>query len=1299
MLPLHAVSRLRSTRSWLLWAACLVAGPIAATETENHGLRVLPAPPGASIDGEIGDWDLSAGIFACGELEHLRDRCSVWLHAMHDRDRLYVLARWKDETPLNNPVSFGGHGFNADCLQIRCIVSPDTAERTISWWTAWRDNLGTSVIDRGWPGPSNGVKDNPLPNLVNAVDQGVVQAFRVDADGSGYVQELAIPWKQLSVSGHAPEVGERLRLAFEPNFTAGSIGRITIKDLFDESVAKVDRIFTFRAYDHWGWATLEAKGGVEPQPVRCADGRTFPVTMRDGVPVVDWTGLEQRFSWPGFEDIAFEMPFDGVVSLNIVAADGTIARHLLNGERRSRGKHIVQWDGLGDAVYRTRGEPLPSGTYAWKALVHPGINLTLRGWASGGGRAPWAGSPKDFWLGDHGVPSAIVTDGQRMYLACNGAEGGKHLIATDDDGNVQWSLQNTTGSSDPEIIAVDRGVVYVVHNRMEWMKQAGLALLSRVDAATGAYQPWAGRKSHLLSADDIFGVDGPDGIVGIAGIDGRLYISTGQTLAELDGATGALAASWPISGLGALLAIDARTLWAVRGDGIVAIDAKTGAVRTVAAGLGSPTSLGHGGPGRVLVSLAEPANQVLILSDAGKELARVGRPGGRAALGPWQADGLRDPHGVALDPKGRLWVMEHDEHPKRVSVWSLDGAGGALARDWFGPTHYGASGGAISPRDPHVMVGEGCEWRIDPATGQAACLGIFERSLHNFAAFREVAGRLFLVTYAGVYATGTVVVWERLSDGTYAKRASFSPKFDDKKRVQATVLWRDLDGDGREQPAEVQERAGYLCLVGSNGWSINLGNDLALYGYDTLAKRLVRIPAPQVAANGVPTYDLGAAVVLPEAMSQGYDMNYGCAVPSADGRSVLVNLRVPEHPAERLWTCFDAASGAVRWTYPNPYFQVHGSHRAPAPEPGLFRGAFGPVGLGRLPVVGDFWTINGNLGEWWVLNADGFFVDRIFNGNVFDWRWPEEAKPGLDMSQLPAGSGAEDFGGSMTQASDGSVSIQAGKVGLWNLAMGGLERATALSGGPIELSADDVQRARVARSQPLPGTVAGKLVVKRATPTFSGALDADFAGQQVLAYKKSDEAAVRTAFAKDGAMLYVGWDVRDATPWINGAADISQMYASGDTVDLQLGTAASADPGREGVVAGDLRLSIGNFKGSPTAVLYRFVSAEKKVRTFSSGVIQGWQVDWVDVLASAKIAVKVNPGHGYVVEVAVPLADLGLTGDGATIRGDVGVTHGDPAGTRTRLRTYWSNQQTGLVDDVVFELKPTPAAWGTITFE
>ena len=58
------------------------------------------------------------------------------------------------------------------------------------------------------------------------------------------------------------------------------------------------------------------------------------------------------------------------------------------------------------------------------------------------------------------------------------------------------------------------------------------------------------------------------------------------------------------------------------------------------------------------------------------------------------------------------------------------------------------------------------------------------------------------------------------------------------------------------------------------------------------------------------------------------------------------------------------------------------------------------------------------------------------------------------------------------------------------------------------------------------------------------------------------------------------------------------MYAAGDTVDLQLGSDPGADPKRSKAVKGDLRVSIGNYQGQPTAVLYRF-NSDRKSHAFS----------------------------------------------------------------------------------------------------
>jgi hypothetical protein len=53
---------------------CLaLAGAARTTETENLGIAVLPAPGKVVVDGKCDDWDLSGGIFICGDVENMRD--------------------------------------------------------------------------------------------------------------------------------------------------------------------------------------------------------------------------------------------------------------------------------------------------------------------------------------------------------------------------------------------------------------------------------------------------------------------------------------------------------------------------------------------------------------------------------------------------------------------------------------------------------------------------------------------------------------------------------------------------------------------------------------------------------------------------------------------------------------------------------------------------------------------------------------------------------------------------------------------------------------------------------------------------------------------------------------------------------------------------------------------------------------------------------------------------------------------------------------------------------------------------
>jgi hypothetical protein len=408
---------------------------------------------------------------------------------------------------------------------------------------------------------------------------------------------------------------------------------------------------------------------------------------------------------------------------------------------------------------------------------------------------------------------------------------------------------------------------------------------------------------------------------------------------------------------------------------------------------------------------------------------------------------------------------------------------------------------------------------------------------------------------------------------------------------------------------------------------LNMNGDLTLYANGRQFK------VAEFTKCGAPRYDVAAARKITPLG--------GGAVPTPDNRKLTV-------VTGQNFECYDVASGKLLWKYPNTFAGVHGSHKAPPPEVGLIRGAFGLVGNALLPTpVGGIWAINGNIGEWHVLTEDGFYLTRLFQGDGFKIQWPDQAVPGTILDNVPPGLGGEDFGGSMRQGKDGKVYIQAGKTALWNVEVTGLDSIQALSGGKVSIGGDDVKTAGAFREKQLQAAEGNKkYMVKKATVAFTGDLDADFKaleGPEKPAFEKQAGSRVRVAMARDDANLYVGWEVQDESPWVNGADAPEFLYARGDTVDLQLGTDPAADAKRTEPVKGDLRLSIGNFQGKPAAVVYRKVADEKRPKIFSSGVIKEYPMDSVVTLTDAKVEVKVDAQQKrYVVEAAIPLASLGV---------------------------------------------------------
>jgi hypothetical protein len=1251
-----------------------------ATETENINIRILPAPGKVTINSKINDWDLTGSRFSCSYVETLRERAAIWLSAMYDADNLYLLARWVDDSPLNNPSSTaGGYSWQGDNLEFRIITGYKTPSQRASHWNAWRGSDGNEVIDyvygldfRGGSGR------NPV---------GTKQSFAINADKRGYVQEISIPWKLLTLDGQSLKAGSDMVLHLHGHFTSPPFG-IHIPDLWRPGITP-NRVTPYNAGDLWGVATLEKTGNIPIQQVRITDGREFPIKLERGLQVVDWTGLIKRKELKGFIPVTFKIPEDGYISLNIKDANNMVVRQLLNCEFFTKGKHTVHWDGLTNPHYTIPGEPVTEGKYQWEAIWHKGLGLKLRGWACNSGSAPWDKTPNSNWGGDHGNPAACVTDGNTVYLGWSGAEAGRGIVACDSNGNVQWRAPMGVDQAFP--LAISDGILYGCTT------YGALRGLFRIDAKTGQYKPWQGSESAGLPLTDIIGSDRSDAA---SARNGKVYLAVTKSnlVTELDGNTGILLRKIKVPAPIAIKAVDNETVYVLSEKSVLLIDVN-GNSKPIINGLTNPTALTVDQQGIIYVGEGEPENVVKCYSSNGILLQTIGRKGGRPLLGKWDPLGLRFISDLAVDAKGQLWVTENDGVPKRFSVWQAKD--GKFTQELFGPSVYGALGGAINPQDPDVMFGQGCEWQIDPKTGHAKCTAVVTRDASGVAQY--VIGsnnRVYLIT-GPKRAAGIMWIFERRGEADYLLRATLTNNTIDKKQV--TTYWADINGDEKSQPDELTTTQGWVLPC---AWYLRLTPDMSLYpggfGSSTYNGKIARFSMKGFTACGAPRYDFAQPEIL---LVPGEKHVSG--IGSGDGKYFVQHIGdhdgfLPDSPGNLV--CYDQVTGAVRWRYPNDYTNVGGAMRGPGvPQPGMLRGSFESLGTITLPEpIGNVWVYATNCGEWHLITRDGYYLSRLFQGDFALHKWPEAAVPGAIMDDCPSGMGGEDFGGCVTKGIDGKVYVQAGKTGYWNLEVTGLDKIKKIGKGTLPVvTNNEIANAIKFRTEMQQQSASGRsTTIKQLTPKLTGNLDADFAGAQIISYKKSESANIRSTATWDTQNLYIGWQVADQTPWLNGASDAAEMYQCGDTVDFQLGTNTMADKKRTDAVLGDMRISIGNLKGQPTAVVYRKFAQNKHPRTFTSGTVKAYLMESVLVIQDAKINVKVNPGKGYIIEAAIPLSALEIQPlKGLALRGDFGATHGDTSGQRTRLRTSWSDQFTNVVDDIVWELVIHPANWGDLIFQ
>nr|MBA3686458.1 hypothetical protein [Planctomycetota bacterium] len=265
-----------SVSALLLLAAGANAADVAANmigrQSQNEGLSVVPAPGAVAIDGDLADWDWSGRNWSFADTA-IRDRYSVESAAMWDAKHIYFAAKWRDPTPMGNMVdaTFAPNdGWKGDCWQIR--VQADRISHLTSWHFTEqaRATMHITHAPGGGGDPQFVVQASDGAEL----GRGIAMAFRKDADGKGYTQEVRVPWSVLYEKPPAIAAGLTIRIGCEFLWGDPSGKNWPTHRYADNMQPGVtSREFYWQNTESWGNATLLAAGKLTPRRYVAAGSR------------------------------------------------------------------------------------------------------------------------------------------------------------------------------------------------------------------------------------------------------------------------------------------------------------------------------------------------------------------------------------------------------------------------------------------------------------------------------------------------------------------------------------------------------------------------------------------------------------------------------------------------------------------------------------------------------------------------------------------------------------------------------------------------------------------------------------------------------------------------------------------------------------------------------------------------------------------------------------------------------------------------------------------------------------------
>jgi len=1168
---------------------------------------------------------------------------------MYDAEALYLGADVNDPSPMMNmrdPRTDPGQGWNADSCQFRLTTDPqvgypileestfkykgrgdpadkrdDIVHLTLWYYTAGGEPQLAMQQGMTYREPRNAPRGLVPPDQYQA-------RYLRRADATGYAFEYRIPWRTLNAK--APlRGGDVVAGTVQFNYsrpdgqmTAG--GAAWAYDLLREAG------FPFQGTACWGKLVFSPTGRVDRKLVLAGVPPDRPLPL----------------------EFAYTLPADTECTIQLFNEQHESVRILVPQQQRLGGRNTERWDGCDDS-----GNLLPAGAYTWRGIHHAPIKAVYRFSVHNSGQPPYpTADGKGGWGGDHGTPQAVCACDEGVLLAWNSSEYGWGVIRTDFAGRKQWGC-----NYDATHLATDGQTIFSAGGH-GFTRSAAIQLMTLRESRPIQL----GGRDHL---DAPPGGDGQANVVSGLACDGQALYASYQgrdLIARFSPRDGALLGTWPVPAPERLAVAPAGRLAVIsRGRVLLMRDGRVEA--TIADKLDDPAAVAVGEQ-QLFVANRGALMNVSVFDLAGQYLRAVGKPGGRPARGRYDATGMYQPGGIAVDKTGQLWVAETTDAPKRISVW--DTRTGALKHEFFGGCDYFAYG-CVDPAQPDEMLVHNVLWRVDWKTGKAT---------PETTIWRKTAPDMMSPLGTGAYGASPRIItaangrqylygnnYAHFSGLFYRDGDLFRPIFskihvgydyigpagipfmdsDRAQYPQGQYFWQDANGDACVQPDEVRPLKGTPFERFDVAWVFP---DLSVL----VSGRLLR---PVGVTNGRPRYDLSQSEKYP--LPAGYSV-----LPLADGG--LVNYT----PGKGVALARYDRDGRKLWSY-RDITPWQNALNMGVTGPGKLWGMTQCMGQG-----GDFLVYQCYYGPNHVFRLDGMYVGALLkDGRLMLDRGPDEGQP----------EGQGGWFGQLKVAPDQPAryfAIGGGQdTRVWEVL--GLDTIQDLPGGTYVHTPELAAKAGAAQREYRLALDAAKQVV----------IGRDLATAKTVDKELEAGRAFQVKVARDEQHLLVEYEVQSDTPLVNAVPDPRLLFKGGNCLDIQL----------ENSRGEAVRVLVTQYQGKPFATVYvpkvKGFQGAPTVLNSPTGKESFDEIRFLDNLALT----VAKTAKGFRARVALPLAALGLAPQpGQKVKLDLGYIFGNARGIGKAVRRAYlfNNSPTAnIVDDIPSESRLEPREWGEAVVE